>query len=823
VFVRIHDAARGTFVGRFVSPYAQLRFDSAVLPHVTPHLTTVSGLVSMMRNHLGLPTGERQQQQQQRIVVTARIHYRIVPNRDVPWGSMHATVWQIWPLPYGPRNDPCDTLHMTAAWPAFYEDTFLDNESYSDLRPHEAPLWILQASFVDRASMHCRLSVALSLFADALAAAATADKSALSLVTIFRNSQRDMAFSAASGQRASAPGSSATVIGILPEGSVAVAGDALRRLTESRTGLGLFDRGIEKLASMMAVGVDRIRGMVEERIPTTDEAEMIVRDVFHLAGQYAPRSLSTPMLGKGAPPFSLVAFLATALCRIVDRLGGVRTLAMVWTRFIAYIRENHWIPLRPLPSTSDQPDHGACLLHQKLQMLNYCIVRQCERQLYVQQQQHQRLHEEGRRGVSLVAAPSAPAGRGWESDSDDDDFYDSLDAPVDEDSDGVADAPVSSAATSTGSSAAQGEGVSSVHPTLMLLHHDDVPMNVPVVQEPGVETEDMLAEKVQAYLHMGSSREAEAQRARLQSVSLLSDMEAFKAANPLGCLEDFVRWHSPRDWNDGTGDSGHVPLPAEEAEAGLDERLSVRMRRSGNLWIELWREAKPVPVFRQRALFDATREGERVLAWMESLTQARLLEECALPLVGRVLALVRTSAHAHTPAVAQRLAEVDDSGAVVAAAAAGGESSGGIHSRMHDHDSGDRAPGGAGATEMASECASAICEALLASVVPAIAEYEHTESCVRSAAHKLPGFPKLIERLSAGGQVVLEEPAEREAVVKVFEAMMKLGCVSQTMERELLLRCVLKSSNGRGMPQRLYCSVGSEHRLAAAFASDALE
>lgn len=50
----------------------------------------------------------------------------------------------------------------------------------------------------------------------------------------------------------------------------------------------------------------------------------------------------------------------------------------------------------------------------------------------------------------------------------------------------------------------------------------------------------------------------------MQSLSLISDMEAFKAANP-GCkLEDFVRydsckavsihdsffgrWHSPRDW-----------------------------------------------------------------------------------------------------------------------------------------------------------------------------------------------------------------------------------------------------------------------------------
>ena len=37
-------------------------------------------------------------------------------------------------------------------------------------------------------------------------------------------------------------------------------------------------------------------------------------------------------------------------------------------------------------------------------------------------------------------------------------------------------------------------------------------------------------------------------RAQLMSASLLSDMESFKAANPLGKLDDFIRWYSPRDW-----------------------------------------------------------------------------------------------------------------------------------------------------------------------------------------------------------------------------------------------------------------------------------
>lgn len=31
--------------------------------------------------------------------------------------------------------------------------------------------------------------------------------------------------------------------------------------------------------------------------------------------------------------------------------------------------------------------------------------------------------------------------------------------------------------------------------------------------------------------------------------TVVDDIEAFKAANPLSHFEDFVRWHSPRDWS----------------------------------------------------------------------------------------------------------------------------------------------------------------------------------------------------------------------------------------------------------------------------------
>jgi hypothetical protein len=80
-------------------------------------------------------------------------------------------------------------------------------------------------------------------------------------------------------------------------------------------------------------------------------------------------------------------------------------------------------------------------------------------------------------------------------------------------------------------------------------------------------------------------------------------MEAFKAANPTSTLEDFVKWHSPKDWipDDSTLESGRTY-----------GKLSSRMIDPDNLWQALWKKARTVPARRQSPLFDFQAEGEKV-------------------------------------------------------------------------------------------------------------------------------------------------------------------------------------------------------------------
>lgn len=99
-------------------------------------------------------------------------------------------------------------------------------------------------------------------------------------------------------------------------------------------------------------------------------------------------------------------------------------------------------------------------------------------------------------------------------------------------------------------------------------------------------------------------------------LNLTADMSAFKAANPDAVFEDFIRWHSPRDWeNDDSeeiGVSQTNAMEVSEVKWPPRGRLSERMSDCGNSWRKIWNEALPLPASEQKPLLDPNREGEKV-------------------------------------------------------------------------------------------------------------------------------------------------------------------------------------------------------------------
>ncbi|WVY93297.1 hypothetical protein V8G54_032385 [Vigna mungo] len=165
----------------------------------------------------------------------------------------------------------------------------------------------------------------------------------------------------------------------------------------------------------------------------------------------------------------------------------------------------------------------------------------------------------------------------------------------------------------------------------MMLLKSHQSMHAPYTQEAPLMTEDMHEERLKAVEAFGDSFNFSAQ---LERDILTSDMSAFKAANPDAIFEDFIRWHSPGDWEeyDDPEKSKSSSSSALDTKKSKDSwppqgKLSKRMSEHGNLWRKLWNSAPALPASEQKPLLDPNREGEKVLHYLETLQPHELLEQ----------------------------------------------------------------------------------------------------------------------------------------------------------------------------------------------------
>lgn len=321
----------------------------------------------------------------------------------------------------------------------------------------------------------------------------------------------------------------------------------------------------------------------------------------------------------------MVLLALTAGGEVATRLEGRLwdgSFSVAWSQVIVACR-GYWARLEYIPGCPLRPDlERMTLLEQKLSMLNYCIHR--ERELFQipgygetmeagreqqcqshQQQSQPRKHQSvppPKDDDQVAGLPSPPAGllAGGE-----DEFFDAL-----ETAEGVMsrlDITPLNKLSSTGGTGGEREGAREEHAHLRLVKDGRTPIWVPYTQEAcGPLTMDMV---------MGDRTVSE--REDRKYAHLISDMQAFKAANPQASFVDFIRWHSPRDYSTATDGSTDPDPDPDNGEGEGEKGLSSRMRAPGNLWRSLWAAAAPLPLTRQRLLFDPRREAERALFWLE--------------------------------------------------------------------------------------------------------------------------------------------------------------------------------------------------------------
>ncbi|XP_001357035.2 rab3 GTPase-activating protein catalytic subunit [Drosophila pseudoobscura] len=283
-----------------------------------------------------------------------------------------------------------------------------------------------------------------------------------------------------------------------------------------------------------------------------------------------------PMRIKSAVPDSLVCRLSCLLATCHAHSGGLDGMAQLWAAFTRQLRLL-WDNSLAVPGiASGFPDTRTCLLHQKLQMLNVCVERRVQREANSKRKQHQ--------DQALAISE--------DEEEDGGEFFD-----CDEPNSG-AGSPVKAVLS------LKPEGRLRRLGDERLLDEPEEYLYIPETQEPVPKTEDQLQDDAEVMLKLGPGSGLSTQ---MMCTSLLSDMEAFKAANPRSQMEDFIRWYSPKDWEEVQNETGEIT-----------HQLSVRMTTEGNTWLRVWQQAHPVPVARQKRLFDDTNEALKVLHFLES-------------------------------------------------------------------------------------------------------------------------------------------------------------------------------------------------------------
>ncbi|EPS60286.1 hypothetical protein M569_14518, partial [Genlisea aurea] len=292
----------------------------------------------------------------------------------------------------------------------------------------------------------------------------------------------------------------------------------------------------------------------------------------------------------GAPVESFLVNLSEA----VGRLKTLHKMATLWCKVVAEIRrlwcDGQYIPGIP---PDDKPDLNSCLLYQQLQVINCCISRKRRYTAAV----------ESLESVMAEACSNRLTSSGCaETPSCDPRLY---------------------AKTKSGDIVVR-LGADKMSGNLTMLETGD-PIFSPILQEPPLLTEDVIKETEEFVLRTGSVGAGCSQ--------LLSDMQAFKAANPGCTLEDFIRWHSPPDWTENETISNSDDASDGDLSSSSKGQLSSRMQKEGNLWRELWETSKPVPAVRQSPLYDEDLAVEGILEHLEEIPPSDLLKQlfvCAL-------------------------------------------------------------------------------------------------------------------------------------------------------------------------------------------------
>uniref|UniRef100_K3WCV3 Rab3 GTPase-activating protein catalytic subunit n=1 Tax=Globisporangium ultimum (strain ATCC 200006 / CBS 805.95 / DAOM BR144) TaxID=431595 RepID=K3WCV3_GLOUD len=656
-FVPTYAPSNGTWLGSAVpgaTGNVSISFETDSIPEVNSHQSCISGLLDFFRLKLQLPhqieekyrlaatSGDTATDVALGMSVSASFGYswtRADDPREMEldhstwktkwfnegastfanYQSAHAEHQQVVKALFGDdRSDQCVGsaaspllgMDLTVIWPNLREGTYVDNVVHSSLDAKKAPEWMLDVRFQDLKSENERkpqlaLSKVVANLVQAYSNSRELSKDILvsEMAPNLPPSATQPPSSSSSSTTTTAPSSSSSRLPeTIPAARAAVViGNAIGTLTSS----------LVSAATWKGTDIEEIRRIVWELFDDVDDGSA--------QQKYAMRPTLSMNVAHSAPIGQLVSILA---CRM-GQLHGVNAMSLLWVEFVKMLRER-WFQLRLLPAVSTaleeggeqhaattnrsldalflldseslqlpSPDFHRCLLHQKLQLLNCCILRQAEICRTPAETHDLATTMSDLTSFTLDYDDDNIASEEAVDDSpgSDDEFFDSIEQH---------DTQHSGSAAAGSAAAGVAEGGRRVLPGVYCLTTNALMME-PLTQVAVPMTED-----------------------------------AFKAANPGCCLADFIRWYSPKDWiSMDPLQSEQEFLPEEGRNVWWFEKqgmLSERMRfgsktQQKHLWQQMWETSAPVPASRQKCLFDPLHESEKIYHYLETISPHELFHQ----------------------------------------------------------------------------------------------------------------------------------------------------------------------------------------------------
>ncbi|GLD92369.1 hypothetical protein PINS_up000902 [Pythium insidiosum] len=692
VFVPVYDVARGTWLGSAVpgsTGNVSLSFETDSVPEVNSNQSCISGLIDFFQVKLQLPAHVEEQCRlaggsaddlSVGMWVSAAFRYVWQRDDDPREPEQSERSWRyasgrsakviehvLGKQPaksdyWGTATSPVLGMELTAIWPNLREGTYVDNAVHSTLDAHAAPEWNLRAFFHD--------AVEHSYYANDPSRKVTMPVSRLiaNLVQAYSKSRELGSDVLLSELAPSVNLASTSQHGGQTSSAIAVAREALAptasRLPDSipaaraaivlGNAIGSITSSIVSAATWKGTDIEEIRRAVAELF---DEEE---------ASTSFQVSRSSPSQVKhGSPVGELVSVLS---CRM-GQLHGINAMSLLWVEFVKALRDR-WDQLRLLPLmnsgsvnldgskpldasflmesgplTLPDPDFHQCLLYQKLQLLNCCILKQIEHS----QSKGNGVAAGGVAQDAKLTEEFLVTGKITDEDDGDDDDDGDDGSPSDDEFFDTVEVQETAAGESR---RLPPEGVKRPIPGVFCLRTNAMMME-PETQAAVPATEDIVKQQQELLSRLGVNKESAMLRQQIQSISLVSDMQSFKAANPDSCLADFVRWYSPKDWIEDKSLSGSG-LPAEgknlwwfEGAGMLSERMRVNDdegSKYGHLWHRMWESCAPLPASKQKRLFDPVEESEKIYHYLETISPHEMFHQTLVGAISSCYSILETMA-----------------------------------------------------------------------------------------------------------------------------------------------------------------------------------